>query len=79
MIPSSPEFHYDSKESCVIIALVLREKIDIDQNIPIIISDLLAEFQDIALIELPNCLPLIRDVQRRINFTPGTSLPNLAH
>jgi hypothetical protein len=39
----------------------------------------LKEFCDIFLDELPNELPLMRDIQYAIDFTSGAALPNLPH
>ena len=42
------------------------------------IQDMLSEFNDIMVDDLPNELPPRRDISHQINFIPGASLPNKA-
>ena len=42
------------------------------------IQEMLAEFGDIIVDDLPNELPPKRDVNHHIDFIPGASLPNKA-
>lgn len=41
--------------------------------------DLINEFSDVFLDDLPSGLPPLRDIQRRIDFIPDASLPNRSH
>ena len=42
------------------------------------IQEMLSEFSDIVVDDLPNELPLRRDISHQIDFIPGASLPNKA-
>ena len=41
------------------------------------VSKLLSEFLDVAPNELPNDLPLMRNIQHAVDLVPGSQLPNL--
>ena len=40
------------------------------------IQEMLSEFSDIVVDDLPNELPPRRDISHHIDFIPGSSLPN---
>ena len=43
------------------------------------IREVLEEFQDVFLDDLPSCLPPLRDIQHAIDLAPGSKLSNLPH
>ena len=47
-------------------------------DLPDEIQELLGEFADIIVVELPRSLPPIRSVSHHIDLIPGASLPNKA-
>ena len=47
-------------------------------NLPQEIQERLSEFSDIMVDDLPNELPLRRDIRHQIDFIPGASLQNKA-
>lgn len=47
-------------------------------NLPVEIQDMLSEFGDIIVDNLPNELPPIRKISHHMDFIPGMSLPNKA-
>ena len=59
------------------IVSMLLSALELDSmNIPVEIRQLIMEFEDVFLIELPNDLPPMRDIQHCIDLVPGSSLPN---
>jgi hypothetical protein len=47
-------------------------------DLPKEVQELLEEFTDIVVDELPRSLPLIRSISHQIDLIPGTSFPNKA-
>ena len=47
-------------------------------DLPKEVQEMLAEFGDIVVDDLPNELPPKRDISHHIDFIPGASLPNKA-
>ena len=43
---------------------------------PIEIQDMLSDYNDIIVDDLPNDLPPVRSINHRINLIPGATLPN---
>ena len=61
-------------------SLMAREiETNIHKDLPEDAQPILKELCDIFPDELPNELPLMRDIQHAIDFTPGTALHNLPH
>ena len=63
----------------MVFMLVTRETKQGDSNSPMELSDLLKEFQDIMLAEMPNQLPPMREIQHAIDLISGSTLPNVPH
>jgi len=69
------EFVEDMKKAKSCVCLIVK---GMEQDIPTPLEKvhcLLAEFEDV--LAEPTHLPPIRDIQHRIDFVPGASLPNL--
>ena len=49
---------------------------DINSCFPSAFSDLLQEFKDIFLEEMPSGLPPVRGIEHQIDFIPGAAIPN---
>ena len=47
-------------------------------DLPKKIQEMLSEYRDIVVDDLPNELPPRRDISHQIDFIPGASLPNKA-
>ena len=47
-------------------------------DLPEEIQEMLSDFSDIVVDDLPNELPPRRDISHQIDFIPGSSLPNKA-
>ena len=48
-------------------------------DVPLKVKNLLDDFVDMMLDELPSELPHLRDIQHAINLLLGSQLPNLPH
>ena len=53
-------------------------KTNTSHNLPLVLSSLLQEFQDVFPDELPPGLPPLRGIEHRIDLIPGAPLPNKA-
>ena len=53
-------------------------KVNISHTLPLVLSSLLQEFQDVFPDELPPGLPPLRGIEHRIDLIPGAPLPNKA-
>ncbi|KAL6319150.1 hypothetical protein AAG906_011234 [Vitis piasezkii] len=74
------QFENESKETKVIFALMARKVEEFkeqDKEYPANVRKILDDFSDLWPAELPNQLPLMRDVQHTIDLILGASLPNL--
>ncbi|RVW88094.1 Transposon Ty3-G Gag-Pol polyprotein [Vitis vinifera] len=74
------QFENESKETKVIFALMARKVEEFkeqDKEYPANVCKILDDFYDLRPAELPNQLPLMRDVQHAIDLIPNASLPNL--
>jgi hypothetical protein len=63
----------------ILLFLVGRESKQLDGKDPKSVKFLLQEFEDLMPEDLPQQLPLLRDIQHAIDFVPGSSLPNLPY
>ncbi|XP_028755921.1 uncharacterized protein LOC114715291 [Neltuma alba] len=76
------QFIEESREGDVILAVVskvISPPAPIPDNFPKEVTQLLDEFKDVALEELPPNLPPMRNIQHAIDLVPGSQLPNLPH
>ena len=76
---SGPEFCAEIKQSDVVMLVVPKAVQITPEHSSPEVNKLLSEFSEIALIDLPNKLPPIRDVQHQIDLVSGSKLPNLPH
>ena len=67
------------QEDKMVFMLISREKAEDDSTIPMEMSTMLHEFQDVMPDEMPRQLPPMRDIQHAIDLVPGSSLPNIPH
>ncbi|KAF7147941.1 hypothetical protein RHSIM_Rhsim03G0243100 [Rhododendron simsii] len=74
-------FQIESMELGVIYAVVVNEVSEsaaaTASELPSEVAELLSHFSNVAPKELPNELPLMRNVQHAIDLIPGSQLPNL--
>ena len=71
------EFSSDLKESKLCTALVVKGEEQPIEEIPSEMQSILSEYQ--TILGEPQHLPPMRDIQHRIDFVPGATLPNLPH
>jgi len=55
---------------------VLLSTTDLPSLLPSVVLDLLQNFEDVFLDEVPAGLPPLRGIEHQIDLVPGTSLPN---
>ena len=71
------------KESREVHALVVKHVMKVEEEgkreVPEEAKEVLEEFKEVVLDDLPNGLPPLRDIQHHIDLVPGVSLPNLPH
>jgi hypothetical protein len=72
------KFKTEIRESGVVYVLIGRMEVE-NGTIPSSVEPLLQEFGDVFPAELPENLPLLRDIQHQIDLVPGTNLPNRPH
>lgn len=60
-------------------ALVVVEKSEVANEVPVEVQSLLVRFKGIALEELLAGLPPLQDIQHQIDFVPSAILFNLPH
>jgi hypothetical protein len=51
---------------------------DIARSLPSAVTNILQEFEDIFLVEIPPGLPPFRGIEHQIDLIPGAALPNRA-
>lgn len=69
------KFEAEIRESRVVYVLIRKVKIE-NSVVPSDVEPLVQEFRDVFPVELPENLPLLRDIQHQIDLVPGASLPN---
>jgi hypothetical protein len=74
---SMSRFLEEIEEEGVVYTMMTCEKgSKIDDDMLVELREVLVEFADLMPEELPIVLPLMRDIQHRIDFVLGSSLPN---
>ena len=68
-----------NQDSIIFVLVVTEAALDNFEEPRKEVRSVLQEFQDVFPKELPNQLPLIRDIQHAIDLVPGVALPNLPH
>lgn len=76
---SLKQFEKIIKSQPIAYALVSNSKIENKLEVPKRIIELLDFYSDVIPEDLPNELPLMRDIQHQIDLVPGATLPNLPH
>jgi len=72
------KFEAEIRESGVVYVLIGRMEVE-NGTIPSSVEPLLQEFGDVFPAELPENLPLLRDIEHQIDLVPGANLPNRPH
>ena len=75
------KFEREGIETGMCLALVEKEVISDSTivDVPLEVKNLLDDFVDMVLDELPSELPPLRDIQHAIDLVLGSQLPNLPH
>ena len=75
------KFERERFETGMCLALVAKEVLSDSSivDVPLEVKNLLDDFVDMVLDELPSELPPLRDIQHAIYLVPGSQLPNLPH
>ena len=66
------------KQQCMSYALIPRKDKEGSSEIPLEVSDLSSEFGDVISDDVPEGLPLVRQISHQIDLIPRASLPNKA-
>jgi hypothetical protein len=72
------EFITEMLASKVVYVLVSKDNCK-GEEVPVEAKGLMEEFADVFLVELPDELPPLRDIQHQIDLVPGSNLPNRPH
>lgn len=66
-------------ETTYVLAIVVTELLLIEEPLSDSVKDILTQFSDVSPLELPKKLPSLQSLQQKIDFIPGSVLPNLPH
>ena len=64
------------KHQCMCYALIPRKDKEGSSKIPLEVSGLLSEYGDVISDNVPEGLPLVRQISHQIDLIPGASFPN---
>jgi len=77
---SPDQLEQSLNEGLTCYALMTREtELEIELQISRHVKPILEKFFDVLSKDLPDELPLMKDIQHVIDLVPGTTLPNLPH